>query len=142
MPVVANPLVNPPLPEVVAWILWTSTDALGQGATKYAKPKRGDTATGEDYSSRFPVPRAGTLIGFEVVASGSPGAGEDYTLTVRVNGVNKIIVVLSDSETTGFDRTTTVPVVVGDDITLKMVSSAGATTNRYFGMSIGLKNTP
>ena len=131
-------VISNPSGRSASWILWTSTDALAQGANKWVKPMRGDTAAADDYSTRFPVPRAGTLQGFEVVASGSPGAGESFTLTVRVNGTIKLTVVISDAETSGYDRTTTVPVVVGDDVSLHMLSSAGATTNRYFGMSIGL----
>ena len=131
-------VISNPRGRSVSWILMTSTDALAQGATKYVHVMDGSTITTENYSSRIPVPRNGTLEGFEVVASGSPGGGQTYTLTVRVNGVTKLSVVIADGDTVGFDRTSSVDVVVGDDVSFKMVSSVGATTNRYFGMALGL----
>ncbi len=110
--------------------------AILAGATRYVGPA-GDSAA--DLSSSIPVPSKGILNVTRGVVNNAPGAGETYTITVEVNGVDSTLTYTMSGAgaTTGSDLARYVAVAAGDRVSIKFVSSGGALT-AFFGGSIGL----
>ncbi len=119
--------------DIRAWALGITKDIWRPGVNGvnqaagttnyYGEP--GVSVTEDNVVDIMPVAR--TLQNLRVYLNGSPGAGQSYTVTVRVNGADTAIgCVISDSATTGFDTTDTVTVAAGDRISIKVVTSGSA----------------
>lgn len=60
--------------------------------------------------------------------SAAPGVGQSATIVVRKNGSDTAIqVIMGATDTTGSDITDAVTFAQGDDLSVKVVTSAGAT---------------
>lgn len=85
------------------------------------------------------APVAGVLRNLRVRADGTAGAGQSFTYTVRVNGVDSPVTtsVSGASDITGHDTTRSVSVAAEDVITVKLVTSGAASTRKHqFGLEL------
>ena len=77
--------------------------------------------------ARMRVPRDGRLRNLSVRSSLAPGAGQSFTaILYRGSADSPLSAVIADTNTSAADLTNGVPVVAGDVICVKVVSSAGA----------------
>jgi hypothetical protein len=69
----------------------------------------------------FFMPRSCVLRNLYVVCSGAPGVGNNYSFTVRKNGVNQALTItIVDLNVQGSNTSDTVSVVAGDQITIQL----------------------
>lgn len=79
----------------------------------------------------FPIPAAGTVKSLYAMANGAAGGSQSWVITVRKNGVDTALTcTMSDPAVTASDVTHSFTVVAGDQISIKTVASAGATTRK------------
>ena len=87
----------------------------------------GDFNDSSESSVRIRVPRSGTIVGIYANTSGSPGAGQSYTVTLRVNGVDTgVSTAINDANTAASNLTATTNVAVGDYISARVTASASS----------------
>ena len=107
----------------------TPGTGIAAGLTVYLSP-RGAHATESSTAVVFPI--ASVLKRVRVVADGSPGAGKSFTYTLRVNGIDQAVTAtMADAATTASDLTHSVTVAAGDTVSVKLVTSAGASTREH-----------
>lgn len=108
---------------------------IAAGATVYVGPAGHDATEGNAY---VPVTHKGVFNHFRVITSASPGVGQTYTVTLRINGGDtSVTATVSGTGTTASDLAHYAHVNPGDLISVKVVSSAGANVTRL-GAAIGL----
>ena len=85
----------------------------------------------------FVLPCAGTIKNLYIIADGAIGAGQTATYTVRKNGVDQTLTTSLTGAgsgagiTTNNDATHSFTVVAGDLVSIKLVTSAGASTRKH-----------
>jgi hypothetical protein len=85
---------------------------------------------------------AGLLSNFQVTASGAPGTGNDYAITVRFNnGDTTLACSIQDSATTCSDTTDTLDIDPGDEINVEINPGSGPTA-RNFDWSASVATPP
>lgn len=94
--------------------------------TTYVNPTGGD-----DFNNPIlvhsPFPIAGTLDRLYYQTSLAPGAGETFTMTVFVNGIAVgVTCQIAAAAVEATDLVNTAEIVAGDDVCLRIVTSAGA----------------
>lgn len=112
-------------------IVGTTTQYLSPGISGYAGAETNEAlVTGV-------IPCDGTISDFFVALQTAPGAGTTRNFTIRINGANSsVVVVISDTATSGSDLVNSVSVSAGDTITIGSTNPTGspATTNyTHFG---------
>lgn len=118
----------------------TVANIVGSGATTYAAPSNCGSSGNAEADQRFPSPIAGTARNLYVNSNSAPGAGETYTITLRLNGANTSVTctISGAAATTCSDTSNTATVAAADRITFSVVASAGAANLPEMGMSIAL----
>jgi len=127
--------------------LLTGLASMSSSLTRYGSMLAGhNSAAGwsaTESDMQVIVPTSGTLSNLYVKASGAPGSGNSYELTVMKNGLpTGLQAILADSNTLASDTTHTVSVIAGDSLTIRAVptsSPSGVTPS--FGVAFTPTNT-
>lgn len=91
-----------------------------------------------DAVAHYVVQRASRAIGLRVASAVSPGGVETYTVTLMVNNAaTAITCTITGATTTAFDLTNLVTLAAGDTVSLRVVSSGGATLLTGFSGVLG-----
>lgn len=99
----------------------------GQSATYYLTTGPDLALVTEEIFTQHIIPVAGILKNLYVKVETAPGAGNNAVFTVRINGVDKTITcTIADTATTGNDVAHSEAIAVGDLVSIKCVTSAGA----------------
>jgi hypothetical protein len=114
----------------------TGTGTVPAGATHYVSIG-GSSATEDE--CKFPIPVTCTIQNLRHMTSGSPGSSQSYTITVRKNAVDtNLTASVTGSGVGASNLTSTVDFTKGDNLTIKIVTTAGATV-RPHNISLELK---
>lgn len=107
---------------------------IGAGVTDYLGVL--DSTVEGDAFMVCPVP--GTVRNLFVVADGSPAVGQTFAYTVRKNSVDQAVTcTIAGTGAIANDSTHSFPVAAGDLLTVKLVTSAGASTRKHqFGFEV------
>lgn len=113
---------------VIPYFFHDAANALTAGATRFY-------VTGDSSTSRtdvqVPLPRAYTVRNLKVFTSAVPGAGQSYTCVVFNNGTQtSVTCTISDTAGTASDTTNTASFAADNNISLRVIASAGAATGR------------
>lgn len=110
---------------------------LAAGQTRYLSPMAASTLDATETNVYCIMPTAGVFDNLYVASDVAPGAGETYSATLVLNGVDQsLVATISNPSTSGTDTNGAhaVAVVAGDKVSIKMVASAGAvSTHICFG---------
>lgn len=123
------------LPTIPRSYFTVNASAIGAGVTTYLGPPGSDVT---ETNVHAVIPFAGVLRNLYIVADGFPGVAQTFTYTVRLNAADGAITatISGGAATTANDTTHTIAVAPGDLIDVKLVTSAGAATQRH---AIGLE---
>lgn len=114
----------------------TPSSGIGSGATIYLGPAGHSAAEGQ---AETITTHRGLLNHLRAQSSAAPGAGQSYTVTIRVNGVDTgITATISDSGSAAADLTHYAHLVPGDRVSAKAVSSAGADSTARIKVALGM----
>jgi hypothetical protein len=80
----------------------------------------------------WPMPCAGTWSHHNVEISAAPGAGQNYTFSLRKNGASTLPVTIANLATQGSNLADTVAVVAGDGVNINSLGSAGVAGGQQF----------
>lgn len=127
-----------PLPVLSEKILYSTTAFLAnttgyllacdQGGESYGSNNVSEAVVSVNYL----VTRAGLLKNLVVRAQSAPGGGQTYIYTIRINGVpTGITCTLTEVTVNGSDLVNTAEVVIGDRVTLQLITSLGAAIDRH-----------
>jgi len=109
-------------------VLSSSAQTHAAGATNYVGPA---VLVGAENGAHFPVIFSGVISQMRVRLSGAPGGAETYTLVFRVNNVSQTLTcVITGAAFVGADLVNSFPVVAGDDICVRIISSGAAAIAR------------
>jgi len=101
-----------------------TTGNLPSNATQYFL----QTQSATENLIYWTAPRSGTFRNLYINVTNSPGAGQSYVFTLRVNGADtSVTCTISDSATSCNDTTHTAAITAGQTYSIKSVSSATAT---------------
>lgn len=130
-----------PLPELKERILYNSgniTIAAASTAYPYCIDQGGEhnsatiSAVEGAVAVNYLVTRGGLLKNLVAAVDAAPGAGETYTYTVRVNGAPTAITCqIAGAGLANSDLVNTARVVVGDRVTVQVVTSAAASVTLH-----------
>jgi hypothetical protein len=110
------------------------TGSVVAGSTVYV----GISESAAETDQYLICPVAGTVRNLYVQTDGPPGGAETFTYTVRKNGADQTVTcVVSAAAITGNDTTHSFVVAAGDKLTVKLVTSGGASTRKHqFGVEV------
>lgn len=129
------PSMKFPLPVLSERITFsTGGNTVGAGLTVYIYCGDQEGSIGINWSvneavvvCNYIVTRGGLLKNLVAGVQGTPGVGQTYVYTVRINGIpTAITCTIAAGQTTASDLVNTAYVVVGDRVTLELVTSAAA----------------
>lgn len=108
--------------------------AIGAGTTNYL----GISSSTTEADEAMVVPVSGTIRNLYVISDGSPAVGQTFTYTARKNAVDQTVTcVISGAAVTANDATHSFTVSAGDSISVKLVTSAGASVRtHHFGLEV------
>ncbi len=110
-----------------------SSSTLGPGTTTYL----GVLGNNSSAESGFICERDGILSEFIMQCSGAPGASQTFTYTVMVNGsATALTGTISGSSSFSIDVTGSVSVAKGNQVHVRVVTSAGAFTTLHRGVVV------
>lgn len=116
----------------------TPAASIAAGGTKYLGAA-GASATESEV--RVPVHRAGKYVAMRSQTSGSPGGGQTYTVTLRVNDADSALTLTqTGTDIQGSDLAHQVSVSPGQWLSVKVVASGGA--NALTGVVVSLGFVP
>lgn len=99
-------------------------DTLSSGTTHYLGVAHSNTNAS---FARCPSPYSGTIKNFRVQMSSTPGTGESYDIEVMDGAsASGVAVTISDSDNSASDLVNTRAIVAGDQISIRVITSAGA----------------
>lgn len=109
-----------------------STTGITAGATIFIGPS-GEVVN--EGAASFVTDRDGLLTKFVIFSQSAPGAGETYTCVVRINGADTALtdVISGASDFGGDDSDQGISVLEGQQISFRVIASAGAATSTFRG---------
>lgn len=118
--------INVSLSSVLNFETGNTTPAAG--GTYYL----GLFSSGTESQVVYRAPFSGTIKNLQCYCDTAPSAGQSFIYTIRKAGVDSsVTVTISDTATEGSDNTNTVTVTRGDQVSVKLVTSAGAAVARH-----------
>ncbi len=127
----------------------TSRQTLNGGSAGLAYPANSttpqyitQTMSTAEVAVAQPVPYSGTLRRLVVATNASPGSGQSYTLTLRVNGADTAVSCqITGANQSCADIAHTTQIVVGQTYSVKIVGSSGsAATLVNYGLELDAAN--
>lgn len=104
------------------------TSGIAAGTTNYI----GISESLTESDQYLVTPVAGTVRNLYVVSDGSPAVGQTFIYTLRKNGVDTAVTcTTSGASTSSSDATNSFAVSAGDKLTVKLVTSAGASVRKH-----------
>jgi len=86
-----------------------------------------------------PITRTGIIRNLYVIVNPAPGVGETFNFTLMVNGIATVLTCqIAGADVAGNDLVNAVPVVAGDTICMRCVSSVAAAANADIGVGMEL----
>lgn len=120
-------ILNPPAKSPITF---HSGNTIPAATTAYISP--GSFNGGSIGLIDIPLPFACTISKLYLDAGVAPGASESFTYTLMKNAVATALTgTVEDSATTASDLTHSVEFAAGDKITLRLVTSSGATVTYH-----------
>ncbi len=95
---------------------------------------------GAEFSVRFMSPIAGTIQRMMTIADSAPGGVQTYIYTVRVSGVDSALTATVASANSASNTVGSVSVIVGDQITIHLVTSLTAVAANHM-VTLAIKAT-
>lgn len=113
-------------------IVTVNPGAITAGVTTYCGFGGVAAYSATETDVKFPCPVAGTVKALYATADGSPGGSETFVYTVRKNGVDQTLTcTTSAAGLTSNDTTHSFTVAAGDVLSMKIVTSGGASTRKH-----------
>src|SRR5581483_2194822 len=111
---------------------YSGGDAAASATVEQFNPLFGSTWTTPEGPNQCVMPTAGTIDQFYVLdATGQPGTGKSYTLTMMQNGASTTLsAAISGTNTTGSDLAHSLTIAVGDRLSIASVPSGTPGSHR------------
>jgi len=116
------------------WLPFNSKGGIAAGSTLYMGASGGSSAT--IFDAQTPMPLTCVATRLRILSSAAPSAGQSYTFTLMIGNTPTALVATISNTAQNIEVIGLIPLATADMISIKVVTSAGATVASFSGLLV------